>query len=247
VGESTFATPDAPVAALTRMNRVLGIERVVLVQASCHGYNNSAMLNPIAADPQRRRGVAMVETDVSDAALDALHEGGFRAIRMNFVRHLAQRPTLPDAYRIIGRVAERGWHVELHMDAPDIPELEPWIATLRGRFVTDHMGRVPAAEDLRQPPFQAVLRLLKRPKAWAKISGGDRLSAGAPFRDAVPFAQAMLRQAPDRLVWGTDWPHSNIRTAMPNDGALADLLSEYAEEPAVGRVLLDNPITLHWR
>jgi predicted TIM-barrel fold metal-dependent hydrolase len=189
----------------------------------------------------------MVETDVSDAALDALHEGGFRAIQLNFVRHLAQRPTLPDADRIIGRVAERGWHVELHMDAPDIPELEPWIATLRGRFVTDHIGRVPAAEDLRQPPFQAVLRLLERPNAWAKISGGDRLSAGVPFRDAVPFAQALLRQAPDRLVWGTDWPHSNIRTAMPNDGALADLLSEYAEEPAVGRVLVDNPITLYWR
>jgi 2-pyrone-4,6-dicarboxylate lactonase len=246
VAESTFRTPDAPVAALTRMHRVLGIERVVLVQASCHGYDNAAMLDAIAADPQRRRGVAMVEGDVTDAALDTLHGGGVRAIRLNFVRHLAQRPELPDAERLIRRVAERGWHVELHMDAPDIPALEPWIATLPSRFVIDHMGRVPAAGGVGQAPFQSVLRLLERPLAWAKISGGDRLSSGPPFHDAVPFARALLRQAPDRLVWGTDWPHSNIRTAMPNDGALADLLHEYADEPTIRRVLVDNPTALYW-
>jgi len=246
VAESTFQTPDAPVAALTRMHQVLGIERVVLVQASCHGYDNAAMLDAIAADPQRRRGVAMVEDDVTDAALDELHAGGVRAIRLNFVRHLAQRPELPDAARLIHRVAERGWHVELHMDAPDIPELEPWIAALNSRFVIDHMGRVPAAGGVQQPAFQSVLRLLEQPQAWAKISGGDRLSAGPPFLDAVPFAQALLQRAPERLVWGTDWPHSNIRTPMPNDGTLADLLREYADEEAVKRVLVDNPTALYW-
>jgi predicted TIM-barrel fold metal-dependent hydrolase len=228
------------------MHRALGIERVVLVQASCHGYDNSAMLDAIAADPDRRRGVAMVETGVADAELDLLHQAGVRAIRLNFVRHLAQRPTLPDADRIIRRVAERGWHVELHMDAADIPGLEPWIATLDSRFVIDHMGRVPAAAGLQQAPFQAVLRLLEQPNAWAKISGGDRLSAGPPFLDAVPYAQALLERAPDRLVWGTDWPHSNIRTAMPNDGELADLLSAYAEESLVRQVLVDNPTKLYW-
>jgi predicted TIM-barrel fold metal-dependent hydrolase len=246
VTESTFVTPDAPATALTRMHAVLGIERVVLVQASCHGYDNSAMLDAIAADPQHRRGVAMVETDVSEPILDALQEGGVRAIRLNFVRHLAQRPALPDAERIIRRVAERGWHVELHMDSNDIPDLEPWIAGLSGRFVIDHMGRVPAAEGIHQAPFRSVLRLLERANAWVKISGGDRLSSGPPFRNAVPFAQALLQLAPDRVVWGTDWPHSNIRTAMPNDGALADLLHEYADEPVVKRVLVDNPTALYW-
>lgn len=246
VAESTFVTPDAPATALTRMHAVLGIERVVLVQASCHGYDNSAMLDAIAADPQHRRGVAMVETDVAEAALDALQEGGVRAIRLNFVRHLAQRPALPDAERIIRRVAERGWHVELHMDASDIPDLEPWIASLSGRFVIDHMGRVPASEGIHQASFRSVLRLLERPNAWVKISGGGRLSSGPSFHDAVPFAQAILRLAPNRAVWGTDWPHSNIRTAMPNDGALADLLYKYADEPVVKRVLVDNPTALYW-
>lgn len=246
VSESTFQTLDAPDEALTRMHRVLGIERVVLVQASCHGYDNAAMLAAIAADPQRRRGVAMVEDHVTEAELQALHQGGVRAIRLNFVRHLAQRPELPDAERLIRRVAERGWHVELHMDAPDIPDLEPWIASLPGRFVIDHMGRVPAAAGLDQAPFRSVLRLMEKPQAWAKISGGDRLSSAAPFRDAVPFARALLQQAPDRLVWGTDWPHSNIRTAMPNDGDLADLLLEYGEAPAIRRVLVDNPTALYW-
>lgn len=132
------------------------------------------------------------------------------------------------------------------MDAADIPDLEPWIATLDGRFIIDHMGRVPAAAGMQQAHFQAVLRLLGRPNAWAKISGGDRLSAGPPFLDAVPYAQALLERAPDRMVWGTDWLHSNIRTAMPNDDELADLLSAYAEESLVKQVLVDNPTKLYW-
>ncbi|MFC3123455.1 amidohydrolase family protein [Pseudoroseomonas globiformis] len=247
VAESTFMTPDAPVEALSAMHRVLGIERVVLVQASCHGYDNSAMMDAIAADPSRRRGVAMVAMDVADQDLAALQAGGVRAIRLNFVRHLAQRPDLAEARQIIARVAERGWHVELHMDAHDIPDLEPWIRTLPGRFVIDHMGRVPATAGTNQPAFQAVLRLMERPNAWAKISGGDRLSSGPPFHDAVPFARALIAQAPDRLVWGTDWPHSNIKTAMPNDGDLADLLEAYAGQTAIHRILVENPTALYWR
>jgi predicted TIM-barrel fold metal-dependent hydrolase len=229
------------------MHRVLGIERVVVVQASCHGYDNSAMLDAIAADPSHRRGVAMVPVTVSDAELVELHAGGVRAIRLNFVRHLAQKPDLAEALHLISRVSEQEWHVELHMDAVDIPDLEAWISGLPGRFVIDHMGRVPAGNGLQQDPFRSVRRLLEQPNAWAKISGGDRLSAGQPFHDAIPFAKALVTVAPDRLVWGTDWPHSNIHTAMPNDGELAELLYEYAEPTVISKILVDNPTDLYWR
>jgi 2-pyrone-4,6-dicarboxylate lactonase len=219
----------------------------VLVQASCHGKDNRAMLDAIADSRGTMRGVAMVGAGVTDHELADLHAGGVRAIRFNFVRHLGGAPDLEVAKRLINRVAPLDWHVVLHLDAEDVGAYRSFLHELRLPFVIDHMGRPEAAEGLDQPPFKALLELMKNPLAWVKVSGPERVSSmGPPFTDAIPFMRALIEAAPDRTLWGTDFPHPNIKW-MPNDGHLVNLFAKACDDPALQRkVLVDNPTRLYW-
>jgi 2-pyrone-4,6-dicarboxylate lactonase len=246
--ERSYTPPDAPVAALRSLHRTIGVSRAVIVQASCHGTDNRAMLDAIASSNGAYRGIAIVGPDITDDDLASLDRGGVRGVRFNFVAHLGGAPDLELFDRTIDRVAELGWHVVLHLDAEDILTYEDRIKRLRVPFVIDHMGRVKAAGGLDQVPFRRLLALMRNPLAWVKICGGERVSSGGkPFYDAVPFAVALVEAAPDRVLWGTDWPHPNIAGDMPNDGELVDLFARVTNDEALRRkVLVDNPTRLYW-
>ncbi|MCO6418527.1 amidohydrolase family protein [Siccirubricoccus sp. KC 17139] len=246
--DRAYTPPDAPVAELRRVHRTIGVERAVIVQASCHGTDNTAMLDAIAESGGAYRGVAILDGSVTDAELARLHAGGIRGVRFNFVRHLGGTPDLAVFDAVLGRIERLGWHVVLHLDAEDIIAHAPRIERLRVPFVIDHMGRVKAKGGLDQAPFRQLLRLMENPLAWVKVCGAERVSSiGAPFRDAVPFAAALIETAPDRVLWGTDWPHPNISGDMPNDGELVDLFALFTADAGLRRqVLVENPTRLYW-
>jgi 2-pyrone-4,6-dicarboxylate lactonase len=246
--DRAYTPPDAPNEDLVRLHRILGVERAVIVHASCHGSDMRVTLDGIARSGGAVRGVAVVDPGVTDSDLAALDAGGIRGVRFNFVKHLGGMPDMAFFERVLAQVEPLGWHVVLHLDAEDVVELAPRIARIRVPFVIDHMGRVKAKNGMDQAPFRQLLELMRNPLAWVKICGAERVSsAGAPFRDAVPFARALVEAAPDRVLWGTDWPHPNIAGDMPNDGDLVDLLAEAVEDEAVRRrVLVDNPTRLYW-
>ncbi len=242
-----YTPPDAPKAKLAALHRHLGLDRAVLVQASCHGTDNRAMLDAIATSGGGLRGVAMVGKDVADRELEGLHAAGVRGVRFNFVQHLGGAPDLAAVNAVLARVAPLGWHVVLHLDAEDIAAYRGFLDALRLPFVIDHMGRIVAARGVDQQPFRLLLGLMANPLAWVKVSGAERVSsAGPPFHDAVPFAQALIEAAPDRVLWGTDFPHPNVKW-MPNDGELVNLLPLFSGDEVVRRkVLVDNPARLYW-
>jgi predicted TIM-barrel fold metal-dependent hydrolase len=242
-----YTPPDAPREKLAALHTRLGLSRAVLVQASCHGTDNRAMLDAIARSHGAWRGVAMVGATVTDAELEALHAGGVRGVRFNFVAHLGGAPDLTAVDRVLERVGTLGWHVVLHLDAEDIATYRDFLERLRVPFVIDHMGRIKAADGLDQEPFRLLLDVMKNDLAWVKVSGSERISAGGkPFHDAIPYARALMEAAPDRVLWGTDFPHPNVRV-MPNDGELVDLFARFTDDEDLRRkVLVDNPTRLYW-
>ena len=247
--DRSYTPPDAPVEQLRALHAKLGITRAVIVHASCHGSDMDVTLDAIASSGGRYRGVAVVKDSVSDAELARLHAGGIRGIRFNFVKHLGGVPDLAVFYRLLARIKPLGWHVVLHFDAGDLLAQRELLARIDVPFIIDHMGRVKAADGLEQKPFQSLLALYRdNPLSWIKICGAERVSVGKrPFRDAVPFAQALLAIDAGRLLWGTDWPHPNITKDMPNDGELVDLLGEICPDAALrARILVDNPTRLYW-
>jgi predicted TIM-barrel fold metal-dependent hydrolase len=247
-----YTPPDAPKERLRALHEHLGFSRAVLVQASCHGSDNGAMLDAISwsrgfGPGGAWRGVAMVERQVTDRELETLSAGGVRGVRFNFVRHLGGAPDIDAFDRVTARIGALDWHVVLHLDAEDILAYRERIERLEVPFVIDHMGRVKAEHGLEQKPFRMLLDLMKNELAWVKVSGPERVSSAAkPFHDAIPFAKALIEAAPDRVLWGTDFPHPNVRM-MPNDGELVDLIPLICPDETLRRKLLvDNPARLYW-
>jgi 2-pyrone-4,6-dicarboxylate lactonase len=241
-----YTPPDSPKEHLKALHDVLGFERAVIVQASCHGTDNTAMLDAIATSGGRYRGVCNANVEFTDAYFEELHVGGIRGVRFNFVKHLGGAPDLDRMWRIIKRVKHLPWHVELHFDAKDLLEYEDMIDSIPLPVVIDHMGRIPVADGIEQAPFQMLLQKLRTSDdLWVKVSGAERISAsGPPFSDAAPFGAACVDAAPDRCIWGTDWPHPNVRF-MPNDGDLVDIIPRMV--PATDmqqKILVDNPARL---
>ena len=243
-----YTPPDAGVEDLARLHARLGLDRAVIVQASCHGTDHAALLDALRRGAGRYAGVAMIDEATTEDELDELHAAGVRGTRMNFVAHLGGAPTADAVERIVARAAERDWHVVLHLDAADLARYAPLLALLPCPYVIDHMGRIDATAGLDQEPFRALLALLHRgDRCWVKLSGAERLTAAGPppYDDVVPFAQALIAAAPDRVLWGTDWPHPNVRH-MPDDGDLVDLLAAFApDEDVRHRILVDNPARLY--
>jgi predicted TIM-barrel fold metal-dependent hydrolase len=239
-----YTPADAPKEMLAALHAHLGIERVVIVQASCHGTDNAAMLDAIASDPSRYRGVAIVDETFTDADYERLHQGGVRGVRFNFVKHLGGAPDMTVFFGVLDRIKDRGWHVVLHLDAPDIVPLSDMIARLPLPFVIDHMGRVPAAAGLDQPGLRALLELSRLENFWVKVSGAERISM-PPYSAAVPIARALLEAAPTRVLWGTDFPHPNA-SHETDEADLVDLVPQYAVDAlAQQRLLVDNPARLY--
>jgi predicted TIM-barrel fold metal-dependent hydrolase len=239
-----YTPPDAPKEMLRALHDHLGVARAVIVQASCHGTDNAAMLDAIASDPQRYRGVAIVDDGFTDRDYDALHAGGVRGVRFNFVKHLGGAPDMGVFARVIDRIKARGWHVVLHLDAPDIAPFSAMIRHLPLPFVIDHMGRVPAAAGLDQPGLRALIELSRLENCWIKVCGAERI-AMPPYDQAVPIARALVEAAPERVLWGTDFPHPNA-THEADEADLVDLVPRYAPDAlAQRRLLVDNPARLY--
>jgi 2-pyrone-4,6-dicarboxylate lactonase len=248
--ERKYTPCDASKDQLFALRDFLGFERNVIVQATCHGTDNRALVDALAHSKGRARGVASVGRNVTDAELRAMHEAGVRGTRFNFVRRLVDFTPREVLAEIAGRIAPLGWHVVVYFEAQDLPELWDFFSTLRATVVVDHMGRPDVTKPVDGPEFELFVRLLREhPNIWSKVSCPERLSKSGPptYDDVVPFAKRIVETFPDRVLWGTDWPHPNMKSHMPDDGKLTDFLPRIATTPELQRKLLvDNPMRLYW-
>jgi predicted TIM-barrel fold metal-dependent hydrolase len=221
---------------------VLGTGRVVLVQPSVYGADNSCQRDAMRLLEERARGVAVIDESTSDALLGELHGAGFVGARINAMR----AGDLDAMERVAARVAVFGWHLQLHVQASTLPQIAERLLKLPTEFVVDHFGRVDAREGVEQPAFQALLRLVDSGRCWVKLSGAYRVDLdGAPYRRAAPFARELVKRNPERMVWGTDWPHPDV-AVVPEDGPLLDALFDWLPDAATrDRVLVDNPAKLY--
>ncbi|MDA1088766.1 MAG: amidohydrolase family protein [Proteobacteria bacterium] len=245
--DRSYTPPDAGLAQFKALKKILGLDRAVLVNASCHGTDNTVILDAIAQSDGQYRGVANVDDRFSDDDFQKLNDGGVRGCRFNFVRHLGGVADMDEFHSIVERVRPLGWHVVLHFDAEDLLKFMAMLLKLPVPFIIDHMGRVPTVNGLAQQPFKNLLEVAKLENCWIKVCGAERIaSEGPPFTSAVPFAQAVIDVAPDRTLWGTDWPHPNIKKHMPNDGDLVDLIPLIAPtKEGQQKLLVDNPDRLY--
>ena len=246
---STYVPVDASKETLFERHRHLGISRAVVVQASCHGTDNAAMLDALRAGGDDYRGIAVVSEKVEERALREMHDAGVRGVRFNFVKRLGGGKPLGVYRTIQDRIRPFGWHVVVYFDSEDLEALAPFLRGIGVPVVIDHMGRVPVEQGLGSKPFRLLRDLLvAEERFWVKISCPERLSCtGPPYADVDPVARELLRTAPDRVLWGTDWPHPNMKSHMPDDGALVDRIMTLCDTPDLRRkVLVDNPARLYW-
>ena len=248
--ERKYTPCDAGKASLFALRDFLGFSRNVIVQATCHGADNSALVDALDAAGGRARGVATVRDTVSREELQALHAAGVRGVRFNFVRRLVDPK--PDAYyhAIIERIAPLGWHVVVYFEAADLEERWDFFSSLPVTVVVDHMGRPDVTEPVDGPAFQRFVQLMHdNPNIWSKVSCPERLSRVGPpaYADVVPFARHLVERFPERVLWGTDWPHPNMKEHMPDDGHLVDVIPHIAPTAELQhRLLVDNPMRLYW-
>jgi 2-pyrone-4,6-dicarboxylate lactonase len=248
--ERKYTPCDASKAQLYALRDFLGFERNVIVQATCHGKDNRPLVDALVHSGGKARGVASVARDVTDAELRALHEAGVRGTRFNFVKRLVDYTPREVLAEIAARVAPLGWHVVVYFEAQDLAELRDFFTSLPTTVVVDHMGRPDVTKSVDGPEFGAFLRLLdEHPNIWSKVSCPERLSKSGPpgYDDVVPFARRVVERFPDRVLWGTDWPHPNMKGHMPDDGHLVDVIPRIAPTTELQRKLLvDNPMRLYW-
>ena len=248
--ERKYTPVDAGKDQLFALRDFLGFERNVIVQATCHGADNRAMVDALLAAGDRARGVATIRPGISPDELAGLHTAGVRGIRFNFVRRLADPK--PDSYYrgLADQVAQLGWHIVVYFEAPDLAERWDLFASLPTLVVVDHMGRPDVSQPLDGPEFTQFTRFMhEHGNVWSKVSGAERLSISGPpaYADVIPFARHIVGTFSDRVIWGTDWPHPNMKSHMPDDGHLVDLVPHIAPAPDLQRKLLvDNPMRLYW-
>lgn len=245
-----YTPPDAPPSAYWHMLGMLGVERAVLVQPSVYGTDNRAMLEAMAGEKKRMRGVAVVEESITDAELERMHEVGVRGIRFNIVDvKPEEKGKLPIAVvrKMAGRIKPLGWHLQFLMHVDEFPQLDREFGELPVDVVIDHFGYMNTAKGLEHPGFQALLRIMKGGRCWVKFTGAYRISREEmPYNDVTPYARALVAAAPERIVWGTDWPHPKHEKAMPNDGAMTDRLLEWIPDEKQRRLaLMENPARLY--
>ena len=235
----------------------LGFSRNVVVQATCHGADNRAMVDACLSSGGKARGIATVRRDVTDTELNRLNQAGVRGVRFNFVKRLVDFTPKEELMEIAGRVAKLGWHVVIYFEAVDLPELWDFFTAIPTTVVVDHMGRPDVTKPIDGPEFSLFLKFMREHQnVWSKVSRPERLSHSGPlalnceqnaYRDVVPFAKRVVDEFPDRVLWGTDWPHPNLKDHMPDDGLLVDFIPHIATTPELQRkLLLENAMRLYW-
>lgn len=247
--ERKYTPCDAGKDRLFALRDHLGFERNVIVQASCHGKDNAALVDALRTAGDRARGVAVVSPDVTDAELANMHEAGVRAVRFNFVKRLVDSTPKEVFLGIAERIAKLGWHIVVYFEAPDLAELVPFLKQLPTTVVVDHMGRPDVGNGVEHEDFQRFISLMaENDNIWTKVSCPERLSLTGPdYSDVVPFARTLVDRFTDRVLWGTDWPHPNMKSHMPDDGHLVDVIPRIATTPDKQQALIvDNPMRLYW-
>ena len=255
--ERKYTPCDASKDQLFALRDHLGFARNVIVQATCHGSDNRALVDALRFSHGKARGIATVRRGVTDAELREMHAAGVRGVRFSFVKRLVDFTPRDELLEIAGRVAPLGWHVVVYFEAADLPGLWDFFTALPTKVVVDHMGRPDVTRPAGGPEFELFVKLLREhPDIWSKVSCPERLSVSGPpalngernaYRDVVPFARRLVETFPDRVLWGTDWPHPNLKDHIPDDGLLVDFIPQIATTPALQRkLLLDNPIRLYW-
>jgi predicted TIM-barrel fold metal-dependent hydrolase len=241
----SFTAPDALEEDYLRMLQTLGFERMIVTQVSAYGLDNTRLLAAIAKlGKQRARGVAIVDKDISETRLKELHAGGIRAVR--FITTVKGGPGIEDIPAVARKVAPLGWHIEIYVPGHILPDLLPVIDTLPVPVVFDHLGSMKTDRNANDPVLVEILRKLETGRHWVKLCGYRASLSGYPYADVVPLARLFITHAPERCVWGTDWPHTNIKGHMPEEGELLDLLAEWTPSEAVrNRILADNPARLY--
>jgi predicted TIM-barrel fold metal-dependent hydrolase len=250
--DRSYTPPDAPLEKYLGMLDRIGFARGVLVQGSAHGRDNSAMLDALKCQPDRLRGVAVADADISPADLREWDRLGVRALRFNhFFRdgqlHYRGGVPLSAAKTLAPVMAELGWHLQLWIDVQDLPKTLPVLKSLDLPVVIDHMGRSDARAGTATEGFQSLLRAVGEGWCWAKLSGAHRISRDAPdYADARPFHEALVAANPERLVWGGDWPHPRVEGEMPDAGHLFELFQQWTPDRATQhRILVTNPAKLY--
>jgi 2-pyrone-4,6-dicarboxylate lactonase len=247
--ERKYTPCDASWEQLFALRDFLGFEKNVVVQATCHGADNSALLDVLARANDKARGVVTVKSDIEMAELERMHALGVRGVRFNYVKRLVD-PKPDDYYRgIIEKIKRLGWHVVLYFEPADLKEKWDFFTSLGVPVVIDHMGRPDVSKPVDGPEFELFLDFMRNHDVWAKVSCPDRLTiSGSPlYADVVPFAKAVVEEFPDRVLWGTDWPHPNMKKEMPDDGILVDYVPSIATTPELQtKLLVTNPNKLYW-
>jgi 2-pyrone-4,6-dicarboxylate lactonase len=255
--ERKYTPCDASAEQLFALRDHLGFDKNVIVQATCHGADNSALLDALKRSNGKAKGVVTVKRSVTDEQLHAMHEAGVRGVRFNFVKRLVDFTPKDELMEIAARIAPLGWHVVIYFEAVDLPELWDFFTALPATVVVDHMGRPDVSKPIDGPEFSLFVKFMREhPNVWSKVSCPERLSLGGPpalhgernaYRDVVPFARRIVENFPDRVLWGTDWPHPNLKGHMPDDGLLVDFIPHIAITAELQRKLLvDNPTRLYW-
>jgi 2-pyrone-4,6-dicarboxylate lactonase len=255
--ERKYTPADASKEQLFALRDFLGFDKNVIVQATCHGTDNRALVDALRASNNKARGIATVDRSITDRELRELHDAGVRGTRFNFVKRLVDftpRDVLTD---IANRIAPLGWHVVIYFEAGDLPELWDFFTSLPTTVVVDHMGRPDVSKPVDGPEFELFVTMMREHEnIWSKVSCPERLSVTGPpaldgeqhaYRDVVPFAKRLVDTFPDRVLWGTDWPHPNLKNHMPDDGLLVDYIPQIAATPELQqKLLVDNPLRLYW-
>ena len=245
-----YTPPDCLLSDYQKMLATMGVERAVLVQPSVYGSDNTVMLNALQSTGGAFRGVAVVDDTVSDAELATLNAAGVRGVRVNIVDGKDRKPgTLPMAEltALATRIAPMRWHMEFLMHCDEFPDMDRTFADFPVDIVLGHLGYMKTDKGLDDAGFQSLLRLMKTGKAWVKFTGPYRISTQAlPHADTNAYAQALVQANVERVLWGSDWPHVMVKSTMPNDGDLCDLLSSWIPDAAVReQVLVRNPAKLY--
>lgn len=248
--ERKYTPCDAPKEKLFALRDFLGFERNVIVQATCHGKDNRALIDALVHSDGKARGVASVGPAITPDELKAMHDAGVRGVRFNFVKRLVDATPKEVFLGIADKIAKLGWHIVVYFEAQDLESLIPFLRQLPTIIVVDHMGRPDIAKGVDHPDFARFVDLMAdNANIWSKVTCPERLSVAGPpdYYDVVPFARRIVERFPDRVLWGTDWPHPNMTTHMPDDGRLVDFIPKIAtSEDARKALLVDNPMRLYW-
>lgn len=247
--ERKYTPCDASWEQLFALRDFLGFEKNVVVQATCHGSDNSAMLDVLDRSNGLARGVATVTPSITAEELQSMHDRGVRGVRFNYVKRLVD-PKPDEYYRgIIEKIKPLGWHVVLYFEPSDLAEKYDFFTSLGVPVVVDHMGRPDVTKPVDNPEFDLFVKFMAENDVWCKVSCPDRITkSGSPlYADVVPFAKKIVELFPDRVLWGTDWPHPNMKTEMPDDGILVDYVPSIATTPELQeKLLVTNPNKLYW-